>query len=81
MLRPGGRAVIGQIPLRSRSQEYDAAKERYFSRYGVSTTERNPLREDCRMPIVLFSEENWRGSADGSANGVWSRVQPPLAAG
>jgi ubiquinone/menaquinone biosynthesis C-methylase UbiE len=58
LLRPGGHAVIGQMPLRNQSHEYDAAKERYFAHHHVSTSLHNPLREDCRMPIVLFSEDD-----------------------
>jgi SAM-dependent methyltransferase len=53
LLKPGGRAVIGHLPLQDGSREYDAAKARYFSLQQARGN--GGLREDCQMPIVLFT--------------------------
>jgi SAM-dependent methyltransferase len=53
LLKPGGRAVIGHLPLRDGSANYDAAKARYSALHPALTN--GGLREDCRMPIVLFT--------------------------
>jgi SAM-dependent methyltransferase len=82
LLRPGGRAVIGHLPLRDRSAEYDAAKARYFSTYSTSGAGR--LREDCQMPIVLFDPEELLGMVPAchekhilpSFNHFWTPGQP-----
>jgi len=53
LLRPGGRAVIGHLPLRDGSADYDAAKARYSSLQAAGSDDH--LRQDCQMPIVLFT--------------------------
>ncbi len=65
LLRPGGRAVIGHLPLQDRSGDYDAAKARYSSLNCPPSDD--VLRTDCQMPIVLFTAEELLGLASGFA--------------
>ena len=71
LLRPGGRAVIGHLPLRDRSGDYDAAKARYFSL--SSPGQDGLLRADCQMPIVLFTPEELLGLASDFSE---KRIEP-----
>lgn len=54
LLRPGGRALIGQLPDKEKSEVYDQEKERYirYCREEFALTE--DLREVCRVPLKLF---------------------------
>jgi SAM-dependent methyltransferase len=71
LLKPGGRAVIGHLPLRDRSRDYDAAKARYFSLHRACGD--GALREDCQMPIVLFSHDELLTLAGGFSE---KRIEP-----
>lgn len=71
LLKPGGRAVIGHLPLREGSREYDAAKARYCSRQAAPPD--GGLRRDCQMPIVLFSPDELMSIASGFRN---RRIEP-----
>lgn len=56
VLRPGGRAIVGHCPLGSRSEDYDAAKERYLAASGTSW-QGNELRDAFQPPIVTFEPD------------------------
>jgi SAM-dependent methyltransferase len=65
LLRSGGRAVIGHLPLSDRSSEYEAAKARYCGLQSPGSDDQ--LREECRMPIVLFTPGQLMDLAAGFA--------------
>ena len=83
LLRPGGRAVVGHLPVQGMSDAYDAAKRRYCERLKLAPDE-SRLRSCYRPPIVLFSAEDLRGfgevfseaCVEPSFNHLWVPGEP-----
>ncbi len=57
VLKPGGRAVIGQIPDKTQSSMYDQEKARYVDYCQKVFSVRGNNRDTCVIPIQLFEKE------------------------
>ncbi|MCB9771253.1 MAG: class I SAM-dependent methyltransferase [Candidatus Omnitrophica bacterium] len=60
ILKRGGRALIGQLPDQSRSQDYDRAKSEYFAYCAKTFKLGESHREVCQAPQKLFDIEKLR---------------------
>ncbi len=63
-LKKGGRALIGQLPDKTRSAEYDRAKAEYLSYCEKNFKLGRSHREICRAPQKLFDVDKLRRFLD-----------------
>ncbi len=61
VLRPGGRALIGQVPDAAGSGEYDREKASYLAdRRGDGNSGADDLRRTCRPPLFVYDRAYFR---------------------
>lgn len=56
VLKPGGRALIGQLPDKGGSARYDKARNAYYEYCRKTFKLKENLREKCRPPLRLFDK-------------------------
>lgn len=65
VLKPGGKALIGQVPDKEKSNIYDHEKERYLSYCQEKFSIRSNNRDVCHIPIQLFNRGFFHQSLKG----------------
>jgi len=58
LLKPGGRALIGQLPDGEESEVYDREKKRYIQYCREEFSLSDDLRKVCRVPLRLFNRRH-----------------------
>lgn len=58
VLKPGGRALVGQLPDKDLSHLYDKAKETYLAHYLETHSEEKSLRDIHRIPQKLYDRKS-----------------------